>query len=85
MFAQSGSPYRMNQQQAVDTMRMIDVDGNGGVDKRELFLGIKRMQQTPQYMTQMYPNGFTAPQIQQPLYQQQPQQQAQNTIIIIKK
>ena len=60
------------------------MDNNGGVSKRELFLGIKRMQQTPQYMTQMYPNGFTVPQIQQPLYQQQPAQQ-QGTIIIIKK
>ena len=61
------------------------MDNNGLVSKQGLLLGMKRMQQTPQYMTQMYPNGFTAPQIQQPLYQQQPQQKAQNTIIIIKK
>ena len=77
VFAQSGSPYRMSAQQAFDTMRMINTSGTQRVTKTELFHAMKSMQSTPQYAQQMYPNGFIQP--------PQQAQQAQNTIIIVKK
>ena len=77
VFAQSGSPYRMSQQQAYDTMRMINTSGTGHVTKPELFRAMKSLQQTPQYTQQYYPNGFVQP-------PQQPAQQSP-TVVIIKK
>ena len=49
VFEESGSPYRMSQQQAYETMKMINTSGTGHVTKPELFRAIKAQQNTPQY------------------------------------
>ena len=59
----------MSQQQIQQLFMTMDTNRDGYVSKQELFMGMKRLQQTPQYLTQMYPHGFRQPNIQQPLYQ----------------
>ena len=74
IFAMTGSPYRINQQQALAAMRVIDKNGDGQASKPELFLAFKQILQSQHYNTsqQQYGGQYgQQPYGQQP-YGQQP-------------
>lgn len=79
IFAMTGSPYRINQQQAIAAMQVIDKNGDGMASKPELFLAFKQILQSQHYMqAQTYPQqqyaqqGYGQPMYAQQQYAQQP-------------
>ena len=75
IFALTGSPYRINQQQAYAAMRVIDKNGDGMASKPELFMAFKQILQSQHYMTHQQQNGYGQQQYGQQQYGQQPYQQ----------
>ena len=50
IFAMTGSPYRVQPQQAMAAMRAIDKNGDGRASKMELFLAFKQILTSQHYM-----------------------------------
>jgi hypothetical protein len=71
MFVMTGSPYRINQMQAVQTMQFVDKNMDGQASRQELFYAMKQIMQSQAYMQSYQQPGYG---MQQP-YGVQPMQQ----------
>lgn len=77
IFALTGSPYRINQQQAYAAMRIIDKNGDGMASKPELFMAFKQILQSQHYMSYQQQYGYQQQYPQQQQYGQYGQQYGQ--------
>lgn len=77
IFALTGSPYRINPQQAYAAMQIIDKNGDGMASKPELFLAFKQILQSQHYMAHQQQNGYPQQYGQQQYPQKQPYGQQQ--------
>lgn len=55
VFAMTGSPYRINPQQAMQAMAFVDKDYDGKANRAELFMAFKQMMGSQAYMQASQP------------------------------